>query len=94
VNGVKIGQPGDRLSLARVFAAMLVGGVVLGVVGYLFDLVVSPAINMGGWWTVFASGGVIFGAMMQGVREYAVPQPAERAALAAEAQVREKPAEA
>ena len=91
---MKIGQPGDRLSLARVFAAMLVGGVVLGVVGFFFDLVVSPAINMGGWWTVFASSGVILGAMMQVVREYAVPQPAEQAALAAEAQAREKPAEA
>jgi len=74
---VKIGQPGDRLSLARVFGAMLAGGVLLGIVGYLFDLIVGPAIAMNGWWTVFASGGIILGAMIQATREFAVPQPTE-----------------
>jgi len=93
VNSVKIGQPGDSLSLVRVFAAMIAGAVVLGAIGFVFDLVVSPAINMGGWWTVFASGGLILGAMIQVAREFAVPQPAERRALAAEARARETPAE-
>jgi hypothetical protein len=79
---VKLGEPGDSLSLARVFGAIVVGGVVLGLVGYIFDLVVGPSIAMGGWWTVFASGGVILGAMIQVTREFAVPAPAEREAVA------------
>ena len=71
------------------FAAMVVGAVVLGAVGYLFDLVVGPLIGMSGWWTVFFSGGLIVGATLQGVREFAVPLPAERAAVAAELRARE-----
>ncbi|MDP8923643.1 MAG: hypothetical protein M3O34_12280 [Chloroflexota bacterium] len=83
-----IGQPGDRFSLARVFVAMVLGGVVLGAAGYLFDLVVGRLIGMGGWWTVFFHGGLIVGAAAQGLREFATPRPAEREALAAEARAR------
>ena len=86
---MRIGQPGDRLGLARVFAAMLLGAAILGVVGYLFDLVVGPLIGMHGWWTVFCTGGLILGAMLQGVREFAVPLPAEREAVAAELRARD-----
>ena len=86
---MRIGQAGDRWSLARAFAAMLLGGGVLGAVGYLFDLVVGPLIGMGGWWTVFFTGGLIVGVMRQGVREFAVPLPAERKAVAAELRARE-----
>jgi hypothetical protein len=86
---VKIGVAGDSLSLVRVLAAMVVGGAALAGVGYLFDLIVGPAIAMSGWWTVFGSGGIIIGGMVQATREFAVPQPAERRALAAEAQARE-----
>jgi hypothetical protein len=89
-DGVKIGQAGDRLSLARVFGVMLAGGILLGLVGYLLDLIVGPMISMNGWWTVFASGGVIIGAMIQCTREYAVPQPAERRAVEAEVRAREQ----
>lgn len=89
---MKIGQAGDRLSLARVFGAILAGGVLLGLVGYLFDLIVGPAIRMNGWWTVFAAGGVIIGAMVQCAREFAVPQPAERRAIQAELRAREQAA--
>jgi hypothetical protein len=87
---VKLGEPGDRLSLARVFGAMIAGGVLLGLVGYIFDLVVGPAIGMGGWWTVFASGGVILGAMIQVNREFSVPGPTEREAVARAIQAREE----
>jgi hypothetical protein len=87
---VKIGQPGDGLSLARVFGVMLAAGIVLGLVGYLFDLIVGPTIGMSGWWTVFGSGGIIFGAMIQVAREYAVPQPTERRAIQAELRAREQ----
>jgi len=87
---VKLGQPGDRLSLARVFAAMLVGGLLLGLVGYLFDLVIGPLIGMSGWWTVFGSGGIILGAAIQVNREFAVPAPAERAAVAVRLRAREE----
>jgi hypothetical protein len=86
---MKIGQPGDRLSLARVFAAMVGGALLLGAVSYLFDLAIGPAIGMTGWWTVFAHGGLILGAMLQAVREFATPQPAERRAVAAELRARE-----
>ena len=86
---MRLGQPGDRLSLARVFAAMLAGGVALGALGYLFDLAIGPLIAMDGWWTVFLTGGLIVGAVVQGVREFAVPLPAEREAVAAEARGRE-----
>ena len=65
-------------------AAMVGGGLIFGAVGYAFDLVVGPLIGMNGWWTVFFNGGLIVGAMLQGVREFAIPLPAERAALAAE----------
>ena len=82
---MKVGQPGDRWSLARVVAAMVVGGILLGAVGYVFDLVVGPAIGQGGWWTVFFHGGLIAGATAQAVREFATPTPAEREAVAAEA---------
>jgi len=85
---MKIGQPGDRLSLVRVLAAMVVGGAALAGIGYLFDLIVGPAISMSGWWTVFCAGGIILGGMIQATREFAVPQPAERRALAAEARAR------
>ncbi len=85
---MRIGQPGDRLSLARVFAAMLLGAVVLGAVGYLFDVVVGPLIGMHGWCTVFCTGGLILGAMLQGVREYAIPLPAEREVVAEELRAR------
>lgn len=90
VQGVKIGEPGDSLSLARVFGAMLAGGVLLGLLGYIFDLVIGPAISMSGWWTVFATGGFILGAMIQAVREFAVPPPAEREAVAARLRAREE----
>jgi hypothetical protein len=89
---MKIGRAGDRLSLARVFGVMLAAGVGLGIVGYLFDLIVGPSIGMNGWWTVFGSGGIIIGAMVQAAREFAVPQPAERRALEAEARLREEAA--
>ncbi len=82
---MRIGTPGDRWSLARVFGAMVAGGALLGAVGYLFDLAIGPSIDMGGWWTVFFHGGVIVGAMAQAVREFATPSPAERAMLAREA---------
>ena len=71
------------------FAAMVGGGVALGAAGYLFDLVVGPLIGMDGWWTVFFTGGLIVGAVLQGVREFAVPLPAEREAVAAEVRARE-----
>jgi hypothetical protein len=90
---VKLGEPGDGLSLARVFGAIVVGGVVLGLVGYIFDLVVGPAIAMGGWWTVFGAGGVILGAMIQAAREFAVPAPAEHEAVARAVRAREEPPE-
>ena len=69
---------------------MLVCGAALAGVGYLFDLIVGPAIGMSGWWTVFCAGGIILGGMVQAAREFAVPQPAERRALAAEAEARER----
>ena len=75
------------------FAAMALGGVVLGAVGYLFDLAVGPLIGMDGWWTVFFTGGLILGPMLQGVREFAMPLPAEREMVAAEARAREAVAE-
>jgi len=83
---MKIGEAGDSLSLARVFAAMIVGGAALAGIGYLFDLIVGPAIGMSGWLTVFCAGGIILGGMIQATREFAVPQLAERRALRAEAQ--------
>ena len=85
---MKIGEAGDSLSLARVIGAMVVGAVALAGIGYLFDLIVGPAIGMSGWWTVFCTGGIILGGMVQAAREFAVPQPAERRALAAEARAR------
>jgi hypothetical protein len=85
---MKIGEAGDGLSLVRVLAAMVIGGAALSGIGYLFDLLVGPAIDMSGWWTVFGSGGFILGGMIQATREFAVPQPAERRALAAEARAR------
>jgi hypothetical protein len=85
---MKIGVAGDSLSLVRVLAAMFVCSAALAGVGYLFDLIVGPAIAMSGWWTVFCTGGFILGGMIQASREFAVPQPAERRALAAEARAR------
>lgn len=85
---MKLGQPGDNLSLVRVLAAMVVGGAALAGLGYVFDLIIGPAISMSGWWTVFGSGGFILGGMIQAAREFAVPQPAERRALAAERRAR------
>ncbi|MCC6174374.1 MAG: hypothetical protein IT305_03630 [Chloroflexi bacterium] len=82
---MNIGEAGDRWSLARVVVAALAVGVVLGALGYVFDLVAGPTIGMSGWWTVCFFGGIILGAAKQGVREFAVPRPEERAALAAEA---------
>src|SRR5215211_1167442 len=85
---MKIGEAGDSLSLVRVIGAMVVAGAALSGIGYLFDLIVGPAIGMSGWWTVFGTGGFILGGMIQATREFAVPQPAERRALAAEARAR------
>jgi hypothetical protein len=85
---MKIGEAGDSLSLVRVLAAMVVCGAALAGIGYLFDLIVGPAIAMSGWWTVFCTGGIILGGMLQAAREFTVPQPAERRALAAEARAR------
>lgn len=82
---MKIGTAGDSLSLARVMAAMLIGGAGLAGIGYLFDLAVGPAIGMSGWWTVFGTGGVCLAGMVQAAREFSVPQPAERRVVAAEA---------
>src|SRR4051794_3147476 len=87
---MKIGEAGDSLSLVRVIGAMVVGGAALAGIGYLFDLIVGPAIAMSGWWTVFCSGGIILGGMIQAAREFAVPQPAERRAVAAELRAREQ----
>jgi hypothetical protein len=87
---MKIGEAGDSLSLARVIGAMVVAGAALAGIGYLFDLIVGPAIGMSGWWTVFCAGGFILGGMIQATREFAVPQPAEREMLAAEARAREQ----
>jgi hypothetical protein len=87
---MKIGEAGDNLSLVRVILAMLVGAIVLGGIGYGFDRAVGPAINMDGWWTVFASGGLILGGMLQAAREWAVPQPAERREVAARLRAREE----
>jgi hypothetical protein len=86
---MNIGVAGDGLSLARVIIAMVVGAVVLGVAGYLFDRAIGPMIAMSGWWTVTASGGLILGGMFQAAREWAVPQPAERRAVAARVRARE-----
>ena len=85
---MNIGTPGDSLSLARVFVAMIVGGAALSGIGYLFDLAVGPAIAMSGWWTVFGTGGICFAGMLQAAREFTVPQPAERRAVAAEARAK------
>ena len=85
---MNIGTPGDSLSLARVFVAMFVGGAALSGIGYLFDLAVGPAIAMSGWWTVFGTGGICFAGMFQAAREFTVPQPAERRAVAAEARAK------
>jgi hypothetical protein len=85
---MKIGTPGDGLSLARVIVAMVAGGAVLGALGYLFDLAVGPAIAMSGWWTVFGTGGICLAGMLQAAREFTVPQPAERRAVAAEMRAR------
>ena len=87
---MKIGEAGDSLSLARVIGAMFVAGAALSGIGYLFDLIVGPAIGMSGWWTVFGSGGFILGGMIQATREFAVPQPAERRAVAAMLAAREQ----
>jgi hypothetical protein len=81
---MKIGTAGDSLSLARVVAAMIVGGAALAGIGYLFDLVIGPAVAMSGWWTVFGAGGICLAGMLQAAREFTVPQPAERRAVAAE----------
>lgn len=67
------GRPGDRWGLARVYGAMVIATVVGAILGYAIDLVIGPLVGQSGWWTVFAFGGTIAGAMVQGVREYAVP---------------------
>ena len=87
---MKIGEAGDSLSLVRVIGAMIVAGAALSGIGYLFDLIVGPAIGMSGWWTVFGTGGFILGGMIQATREFAVPQPAERRAVAAMLAAREQ----
>lgn len=86
---MKIGEAGDGLSLARVVLAMAAGAIVFGAAGTLFDRAVGPMIAMNGWWTVFASGGFILGGMVQAAREWSVPQPAERRAVAARVRARE-----
>lgn len=85
---MKIGEAGDGQSLVRVLAVMVIGGAAFSGLGFLFDLLVGPAIDMSGWWTVFGTGGFILGGMVQASREFAVPRPAERRALAAEARAR------
>ena len=65
---MKIGEAGDSLSLVRVIGAMIVAGAALSGIGYLFDLIVGPAIGMSGWWTVFGTGGFILGGMIQATR--------------------------
>lgn len=87
---MRVGEPGDSLSLVRVIGAMVVAGAALAGIGYLFDLIVGPAIGMSGWWTVFCTGGIILGGMIQATREFAVPRPAEREAIAATIQAREQ----
>ena len=87
---MNLGVAGDSLSLVRVIAAMFVAAAALAGIGYLFDLIVGPAIAMSGWWTVFCTGGFILGGLLQATREFARPQPAERRALAAEARAREQ----
>ena len=68
-----LGYPADRWSLARVYAAMLVGGAVGGALGYVVDLVIGSLLDQGGWWTVFAFGGAIVGTTAQAVREFGPP---------------------
>ena len=87
---MKIGEAGDSLSLVRVIAAMVIASAALAGIGYLFDLIVGPTIGMSGWWTVFCTGGFILGGMIQATREFAVPQPAERRAIATAIQAREQ----
>jgi hypothetical protein len=85
---MKIGKAGDGLSLARVIIAMAVGAIVLGGAGYLFDRAIGPMIEMNGWWTVTGSLGLILGGMFQAAREWAIPQPDERRAVAARLRAR------
>jgi hypothetical protein len=72
-----LGQPGDRWSLARVYAALLIGAVVGGLLGYVVDLVIEPLIGQSGWWTVTGCGGAIAGLTAQAVREFATPRDPE-----------------
>ena len=69
----QFGTPGDRWSLLRVVGAALAATLVLGALGYLFDLVVGPLIGQHGWWTVTGLGGTILGATAQAVREFGTP---------------------
>lgn len=85
---MNIGVAGDRLSLARVIGAMVVVAALLGAIGYAFDLLIGPLISMGGWWTVFATGGFILGGMLQAAREFAVPSEAERESIEEETAAR------
>ncbi|MFN8524451.1 MAG: hypothetical protein U0821_15230 [Chloroflexota bacterium] len=70
---LNLGQPNDALSFPRVLAAGLLVAVVLGLAGWVFDLVIGPLIGMSGWWTVTGAGGFIYGITLQSVREYAAP---------------------
>ncbi len=54
-------------------AAMLVGTLLFGAIGYAFDLVIGPHIGQHGWWTVTGLGGTIAGATAQAVREFSTP---------------------
>ncbi len=69
----QFGTPGDRWSLLRVLAAMVLGTLLFGALGYLFDLVIGPLIGQHGWWTVTGLGGTIAGATAQAVREFSTP---------------------
>ncbi|HYU21083.1 MAG TPA: hypothetical protein VEQ11_20530 [Chloroflexota bacterium] len=68
------GEPGDRWSLPRVYAAMLVGALLGGALGYLLDLVIGPLVSQSGWWLVVGFGGGIAAAAAQCVREFATPR--------------------
>lgn len=68
-----MGEPGDRWSLARVYAAMLIAAAIGAGIGLVVDLTIGRLTNESGWWTVTAFGGAIVGIMAQGVREFARP---------------------
>ena len=70
-----LGYPGDRWSLARVYAAMLLGAAVGAALGYVVDLVIGSLLDQGGWWIVFAFGGATVGTTAEAVREFGPARP-------------------